>query len=52
MTRNCRESAEKIWDWERRADAHRELCTYLVDGRLDEVNSDLTELLLPSAKEM
>jgi len=52
IVQNCRESAKKVWDWERRADAHRELYTYLVDGRLDEVNSDLTELLLPSATEM
>jgi len=49
---NCRESAEKVWDWEKRADAHKELDTYLVDGRIDDVNKDLSELLLPTATKM
>jgi len=48
IVRNCRESAEKIWDWEKRADAHKELYTYLLDGRIDDVKGDLNELLLPS----
>jgi len=47
IIRNCRESAEKTWDWEKRADAHKELYTYLVDGRVDDVMRDLSELLLP-----
>jgi glycosyltransferase involved in cell wall biosynthesis len=48
LSRNCRESAEKIWDWEKRAEVHRELYRYLVDGRVDDVARDLTELLLPT----
>lgn len=52
IIRNCRESAEKIWDWEKRADAHKELYTYLVDGRVDEVTKDLNDLLLPTATKM
>jgi glycosyltransferase involved in cell wall biosynthesis len=45
---NCRETAEKIWDWEKRADAHKELYTYLLDGRVNNVNEDLGEFLLPA----
>jgi glycosyltransferase involved in cell wall biosynthesis len=45
---NCRESTVKIWDWEKRAKAHKELYTYLVDGRVDDITRDLTELLLPT----
>jgi len=52
IIQNCRESAKKIWDWEKRADAHKELHTYLVDGRVDDVNRDLDELLLPTIKKM
>jgi glycosyltransferase involved in cell wall biosynthesis len=52
IIRNCRESAKKIWDWEKRADAHKELCTYLVDGRVADVNRDLDELLLPTIEKM
>ena len=48
IIQNCRESAEKIWDWEKRADAHRELYTYLVDGRVDDIMKDLKGLLLPT----
>ncbi|OYT49857.1 hypothetical protein B6U79_00985 [Candidatus Bathyarchaeota archaeon ex4484_231] len=47
LSRNCRESAEKIWDWEKRADVHKELYTYLVDGRVDDIARDLGDLLLP-----
>jgi glycosyltransferase involved in cell wall biosynthesis len=47
LGRNARESAVKIWDWEKRADAHREVYNYMVDGRVDEIASDLGELLLP-----
>ena len=48
IIQNCRESAEKIWDWEKRADAHKELCTYIIDGRVDDINRDLEQLLLPT----
>jgi len=47
IIRNCRESAEKVWDWEKRADVHREVYTYLVDGRVDDIKRDLDELLMP-----
>ncbi|MBS7656642.1 glycosyltransferase family 4 protein [Candidatus Bathyarchaeota archaeon] len=47
IARNCRESAEKIWDWEKRADVHKEIYTYLTDGRVDEISKDLNSLLLP-----
>ena len=47
LSRNCRESAEKIWNWEKRADVHKELYTYLVDGRVDDIARDLGDLLLP-----
>jgi len=47
IVRNCRESAENIWDWEKRTEAHKELYTYLVDGRVDDVTRDLGDLLLP-----
>jgi len=52
IIQNCRESAEKIWDWEKRADVHKELYTYLLDGRVDDINRDLGELLLPTVKEI
>ncbi len=45
---NARESTEKIWDWERRADVHKEIYTYLTDGRVDNIKGDLEDLLLPS----
>ncbi|MCP8321760.1 MAG: glycosyltransferase family 4 protein [archaeon] len=48
IIQNCRESAEKMWNWERRAEVHKELYTYLVDGRIDDVSKDLIELLLPT----
>ncbi len=48
IIQNCRESAEKMWNWERRAEVHKELNTYLVDGRIDDVSKDLIELLLPT----
>ena len=48
MIQNCRESAEKIWDWNKRADVHKEVYTYLQDGRVNEINNDLEELLLPT----
>jgi len=48
IIQNCRESAERIWDWEKRADVHKELYTYLVDGRVDDVKKDLGGLLLPA----
>ncbi len=49
ISSNCRETAEKIWDWEKRADAHKELYMYLLDGRVDDVKRDLEDLLLPTA---
>lgn len=52
IIKNCRESTEKIWDWEKRADAHKEIYTYLIDGRIDDVETDLEELLLPTATEI
>jgi len=52
IARNCRESAEKIWDWEKRADIHKELYTYLIDGRVDDVSRDLEELLLPTTSKI
>jgi glycosyltransferase involved in cell wall biosynthesis len=52
IIQNCRESAIKIWDWEKRADVHKELYTYLVDGRVDEIRGDLEELLLPSTSKV
>jgi glycosyltransferase involved in cell wall biosynthesis len=51
IAQNCRESAEKVWDWEKRADAHKELYTYLVDGRIDDISRDLGSLLLPNVTE-
>ena len=48
IIQNCRESAEKIWDWDKRAEAHKELYTYLVDGRVDDITRDLSNLLLPT----
>lgn len=47
LRKNCRESVLKIWDWEKRADAHKEIYTYLLDGRVDEIGKDLEDLLLP-----
>ncbi|RJS78619.1 glycosyltransferase [Candidatus Bathyarchaeota archaeon] len=47
LSQNCRETAEKIWDWEKRADAHKEVYTYLLDGRVDEIQKDLEDILLP-----
>jgi len=52
MARNCRESAEKIWDWEKRADAHKEIYGYLTDGRVDDISKDLSNLLLPTISEI
>jgi glycosyltransferase involved in cell wall biosynthesis len=52
IIQNCRESAIKIWDWEKRADVHKELYTYLVDGRVDDVSRDLEELLLPATSKI
>ncbi len=51
IARNCRESAEKIWDWEKRADAHKEVYTYLTDGRVKDIPRDLGPLLLPRMTE-
>ncbi len=47
---NCRDVAEKVWDWEKRARVHKELYTYLIDGRVDDVMKDLNEFLLPTEK--
>jgi glycosyltransferase involved in cell wall biosynthesis len=47
IAQNCRETAEKIWDWDKRADAHKEVYTYLTDGRVKEISKDLSALLLP-----
>ena len=52
IIQNCRESAIKIWDWEKRANVHKELYTYLLDGRVDEVKRDLNDLLLPKADQI
>ena len=52
IIRNCRESAKKIWDWEKRTEAHKELYTYLVDGRVDDIMKDLSNLLLPTTAKM
>ena len=52
IIRNCRESAEKIWDWNKRAEVHRELYTYMVDGRVDDISKDLEELLLPDTAKL
>ena len=52
IIRNCRESAEKIWNWDKRAEVHKELYAYLVDGRVDDVNRDLKELLLPDTAQL
>jgi glycosyltransferase involved in cell wall biosynthesis len=47
IIQNCRESAEKIWDWEKRAEVHKELYTYLADGRVNDIRKDLEDFLLP-----
>lgn len=52
IARNCRESAEKIWDWEKRSDVHKEVYTYLTDGRVDDISKDLNSLLLPKPSEI
>ena len=52
LSGNCREAAEKVWDWEKRADAHKEVYTYLFDGRIDDVKRDLEDLLLPTASQL
>jgi glycosyltransferase involved in cell wall biosynthesis len=52
IARNCRESAEKIWDWEKRTDAHKEIYAYLTDGRVEDISKDLSKLLLPKVSEM
>jgi glycosyltransferase involved in cell wall biosynthesis len=52
IVQNCRESAVKIWDWEKRAVVHKELYTYLVEGRVDDVSRDLNDLMLPTATDI
>jgi len=52
IAQNCRESAEKIWDWEKRADVHKEVYAYLTDGRVDDISKDLNSLLLPKITEI
>ena len=52
IAQNARESAVKIWDWEKRADAHKEIYTYILDGRVDDVERDLHDLLLPSVSQI
>jgi len=52
IIQNCRESAVKIWDWEKRAEVHKELYTYLLDGRVDDVERDLNDLLLPKVSQI
>jgi len=52
IIQNCRESAVKVWDWEKRADVHKELYTYLLDGRVDEIAEDLNDLLLPKVTQI
>jgi glycosyltransferase involved in cell wall biosynthesis len=44
---NCRDVAEKIWDWDKRVKAHKELNIYLIDGRISDVERDLKDLLVP-----
>ena len=46
--KNARDSAEKIWDWEKRADAYKELTAYLYDSRIRGIKKDLLDLLLPT----
>lgn len=48
IRQNCRDTALKVWDWDRRAKAHEELYTYLCDGRVDGIRQDLEDLLLPT----
>jgi len=52
IIQNCRESTVKVWDWEKRAEVHRELYTYLLDGRVDEVTRELNDLLLPKVTQI
>jgi glycosyltransferase involved in cell wall biosynthesis len=52
IAENCRESAVKIWDWEKRVDAHKEAYIYLIEGRCKEIARDLTEALLPTIESM
>ena len=52
IAENARESAIKIWDWEKRADAHKEIYSYLLDGRVDDISSDLSDLLLPKVSQI
>ncbi|MHA1716535.1 MAG: glycosyltransferase family 4 protein [Promethearchaeota archaeon] len=47
MANNARDSCEKIWDWEKRAEAHRKLYTYIMDGLITDIEKDLQDLLLP-----
>jgi glycosyltransferase involved in cell wall biosynthesis len=50
MGKNARDSTEKIWDWEKRADAHKEVIKYLQDGLIDHIEPDLNPLLLPKVE--
>ena len=52
IAENARESTIKIWDWEKRADAHKEIYSYLLDGRVDDISSDLSDLLLPKVSQI
>ncbi len=52
IAENARETAVKIWDWEKRADAHKEIYSYFLDGRVDDIPKDLNELLLPSVSQI
>jgi len=52
IAENARESTIKIWDWEKRADAHKEIYSYLLDGRVDDISSDLSDLLLPRVSQI
>jgi len=45
---NCRETAEKVWEWDKRAAVHEELYKYLINGRVDNIKRDLEDQLLPS----
>lgn len=47
MAKNGRDSAENVWDWEKRAEAHKEVIQYLEDGLIDHIEPELGELMLP-----
>ena len=50
MAKNGRDSAENVWDWEKRAEAHKEVIQYLEDGLIDHIEPELGELMLPKVE--